>query len=337
MSIPYMGSKKKSANKIYSTIHKLNPDGKVLLDLFCGGFAISEKFMCKGWNVIANDKNKYVIALLQKVLFEGLPENIITKFITREIFFDIKSNPQNYNDWYVGYVQCCWSFGNNQMDYIFGKDVEGTKLAGHELVVNCNAELIRGLISDNAISRVLSKLDRISRRMELMTCVNERKFELERLERLQRLQRLEQLEQLERLQRLQQLEQLQRLQRLEQLEQLQRLQQLELYSINYNEVSIPEGAVIYCDPPYKGTAEYKEGSFNHAEFWEWCRQQSKTHKIYISEYNAPPDFMPVLVFEQRSTLSATSNNTATLEKLFAPISQDNYEFKHFKQIELYNL
>ena len=320
MPIPYMGSKRKSANKIFSTIHKLNPDGKVLVDLFCGGFAISEKFMCKGWSVIANDKNKYVVALLRKVLFEGISEEIVTKFVTREMFFDIAKNPQNYEDWYVGYVQCVWSFGNNQSTYIFGKNVESIKHAGHELVVNCNSELIKGFITDNAINRVLSKPDRISRRMELKSCVNERKFELEQLEQLERLE---------------QLEQLQRLQQLERLQQLQQLQRLQLYSLNYYDVYIPDGAIIYCDPPYEGTSKYAEGNFNCSDFWEWCRKISKTHKIYISEYNAPPDFVPVLVFEQRSTLCAKSNSTATIEKLFAPIGQDNYEFKHFKQKELW--
>jgi site-specific DNA-adenine methylase len=320
-----MGSKRKSANKIYSTIHKLNPNSKLLIDLFCGGFAISEKFMCKGWNVIANDKNKYVIALLRKVLFEGLPEEIITNFVTREMFFDISEKPNNYEPWYIGYVQCVWSFGNNQRDYIFGKNIESIKYAGHELVVNCDPTKMKDLISNDAINKILSKPDRISRRMELMSCINERKFELERLQ---------QLEQLERLQRLQQLEQLERLQQLEQLERLERLQ---LYSLNYNEVSISSDAIVYCDPPYFSTAEYKEDSFNHIEFWEYCRNISKTNKIYISEYNAPNDFIPVLKFEQKSTLQGGTqkHKNQPMECLFAPKGQDNYEFIHFKQQSLF--
>ena len=320
-----MGSKRKSANKIYSTIHKLNPNGKLLVDLFCGGFAISEKFICKGWNVIANDKNKYVIALLQKVLLEGLPEDVVTKFVSREIFFDIAANPNNCEDWYVGYVQCVWSFGNNQRNYLFGRAVEPIKYAGHELVVNCNSDLIRGFISEEAISHILSKLDRISRRLELMACVSERKFELERLQQLEQLQQLE---------RLQQLEQLEQLERLEQLEQLERL---ELYSLNYNEVTIPDSAIIYCDPPYIGRAQYKEGGFNHDYFWDWVREKSKTNKIYVSEYNAPNDFVSVLKFEQKSTLQGGNqkHKNQPIENLFTPIGQDNIEFKHFKQQSLF--
>ena len=311
LSVPYMGSKRKSANKIYSTIKRLNPDANVLCDLFCGGFAIGAKFMNKGWTVIANDKNKYIVALLQKVLFEGLPEDIVTKFVTREMFFDIsRDNSDNYEDWYVGYVQCVWSFGNNQRDYIFGKNIEAIKRAGHELVINCNSDLIIEIIGKDAVDKVLSHNNRISRRFQLMKCICDRKFELEQLEQLQRI---------------------------EQLERLERLQQLELHSLNYNEVTIPHGSIVYCDPPYAGTAEYKEGSFNHAEFWEWCRKISKTNKIYISEYSAPPDFVPVITFEQKSTLQGGTqkHNNQPKERLFVPIGQEGIVSENYKQQQLF--
>ena len=103
------------------------------------------------------------------------------------------------------------------------------------------------------------------------------------------------------------------------LESLERLQSLEIYCGNYNDVVIPEGAIIYCDPPYKGTAEYSEGGFNHEDFWEWVRMISKTHKIYISEYQAPEDFVPLINFHQKSSLqggSQTHNNQPS-ENVFA--------------------
>ena len=79
MPVPYMGSKRVSSGKIYQTIKNFNPDANILVDLFCGGFAISEYFYKNGWSIIANDKNKYVIALLKKIIFEGLDEKIILK------------------------------------------------------------------------------------------------------------------------------------------------------------------------------------------------------------------------------------------------------------------
>jgi site-specific DNA-adenine methylase len=41
MPIPYMGSKRKSAQKIYQTIINFNPVKGTIVDLFCGGFAIT--------------------------------------------------------------------------------------------------------------------------------------------------------------------------------------------------------------------------------------------------------------------------------------------------------
>ena len=77
---------------------------------------------------------------------------------------------------------------------------------------------------------------------------------------------------------------------------------MDFYSKSYNEIEIPKDAIIYCDPPYAGTAEYKEGGFNHKEFWDWVRKISKTNKVYISEYTAPCDFKTILEFSQKSTL-----------------------------------
>ena len=304
LSIPYMGSKRKSANKIYSTIHKLNPSANVLCDLFCGGFAIGAKFVTKGWTVIANDKNKYVVALLRKVLFEGLPEDKCLVFVTRSMFVDIMNNPSNYEDWYVGYVQCVWSFGNNQRCYIFGKNVEAIKYAGHKIVIDKDPSDLIGILPQKYIDGILKQSDWHKRRIALVKVANamkNRKLELERLERLEQ------------------------------------LQQLELYSKSYDEIEIPEGAIIYCDPPYAGTSEYKEGSFNHIEFWEWCRKISKTNKIYISEYSAPADFAPVLEFEQKSTLQGGTqkHSNQPTEKLFAPIGQDNFKFSHYYKQTLF--
>ena len=306
MPIPYMGSKRKSAQKIYQTIKNFNPNSKTIIDLFCGGFAIGELFYKNGFNVIANDKNKYVTALLDQTINKGLNEQKCLEFITRAKFEDVLKNSNNYEDWYVGYVMCIWSFGNNQKNYIFGKETEPYKRAGHELVINKNPKLLKQLlpnIPQKYIDGILKQTDWHKRRIALGKVAKVLKS------RILELQQLQQLQQLERLQRLQRLEQ---------------LQQLEIYNKSYNEVEIPKDAIIYCDPPYQGTAEYKEGSFNHKEFWEWVRQISKTNKIYISEYNAPDDFEVLLSFSQKSTLQGgvQKHNNQPDEKLFIPSGQE---------------
>ena len=126
-------------------------------------------------------------------------------------------------------------------------------------------------------------------------------------ELLQRLERLECLESLERLERLQSLESLERLER------LQSLESLEIFTGDYRAVKIPDNAVVYCDIPYKGTAEYTAGAFDHAAFYEWAL--SRPFQVYVSEYSCPEGFTSVYEMKHRSILSSSANNCVT-ERLF---------------------
>lgn len=62
---------------------------------------------------------------------------------------------------------------------------------------------------------------------------------------------------------------------------------------DYKDVVIPDGSVVYCDPPYYGTTRYATnvlGKFNNKEFWEYMRQISKNNTVLISEFVGPDDF-----------------------------------------------
>ena len=122
--------------------------------------------------------------------------------------------------------------------------------------------------------------------------------QLQRLQQIQQLQRLGQLEQLERLQQLErlgQLGQLEHLQRLERLQQLQRLDLITHTNLDYAEVKIstpPQDTIIYADPPYANTSEYKlcGNSFDYERFYQWCIDKAKKgYYVFISEYNMPQD------------------------------------------------
>lgn len=284
-----MGSKRKSAGKIYQTIKNFNPHADILVDLFCGGFAISEYFLKNGYKIIANDKNKYVIELIKKVIKDGLPEQVFD-FIPREKFYDIKKNPKNYDDWFVGFSICIYSFGNQQQYYLFKKNVEKYKKAGHEFVMNKNAELLEtiGVKIPKKIKEKFNKIEKWQKRR--MAFIKIHRIIFPKIRELQELQQLESL------------------QRLEQLQQLE--QKVSFSSEDYRKIKIPVGAIVYCDPPYQGTKEYMEKGFQHDVFWDWVRKKSKTNKLYVSEYEAPEDFKKVLEFEQKSTLcQGTAKNT----------------------------
>ena len=84
----------------------------------------------------------------------------------------------------------------------------------------------------------------------------------------------------------------------------------------YSELEIPDESIIYCDPPYAGATKYKDG-FNHAVFWQWCRDMSdKGHQIFISEYHAPDDFECLWSKEINSSLTKDTGSKKGIEKLF---------------------
>lgn len=100
------------------------------------------------------------------------------------------------------------------------------------------------------------------------------------------------------------------------------LQSVEFLHSSIFDLYLPKNSIIYCDPPYAGTTKYKD-DFNHDLFWQWCRDKtSKGHKIFISEYNAPDDFVCVWSQELNVTVSKGAQKKA-LEKLFIHESQVN--------------
>lgn len=75
-------------------------------------------------------------------------------------------------------------------------------------------------------------------------------------------------------------------------------------------------SVIYCDPPYENTKGYETSKdFNHEEFWNFVRKWSENHYVFVSEENAPDDFIPIWQKEVSRSIKATDKSIST-EKLF---------------------
>lgn len=86
---------------------------------------------------------------------------------------------------------------------------------------------------------------------------------------------------------------------------------------DYKAVEIPENAIVYADPPYSNTTGYGSKKFNSDEFWEYMREISKTHDVYISEQTAPEDFECIWEKLFTRTLDRNkSNQFVVTEKLF---------------------
>ena len=129
--------------------------------------------------------------------------------------------------------------------------------------------------------------------------------------------------------------QLQILQSLGRLERLQRLESLERLTLSvgsYKNVKIEPDSVIYCDIPYRGTAEYI-GGFNHDEFYSWCEQQ--TELVIISEYDMPRDRFVCIAEKEKPVLLSGGTSGKATERLFVPKHQiDLYDFKKMDMDQL---
>ena len=118
---------------------------------------------------------------------------------------------------------------------------------------------------------------------------------------------------LQRLQRLQSLESLQRLQSLQSLEKYKN--NLTVYRKNYRDVTIPDNAVAYADPPYKGTDQtgYK-CDFDYAAFEKWLNEVP--FMVIVSEYDAPAGCVEIASIKKQSTLAQGNKGGTNTEKLF---------------------
>lgn len=90
---------------------------------------------------------------------------------------------------------------------------------------------------------------------------------------------------------------LQVLNRLRKLKDCVDLAKVEFAQMDYTDYEFREGDVVYCDPPYRNTENYRhtKQKFDHDEFWDWVR--TRDYPVYVSEYNAPDDF--VSIFEKQ--------------------------------------
>jgi hypothetical protein len=186
------------------------------------------------------------------------------------------------------YIKIIWSFGNNGKDYLFGKEIEAEKRSMHQAVVF--DEFDDWFIKTFKITKWPNGFTITEKRLHLKLLLKN----LKRID-LQQLQRLQQLQQLERLQ------------------QLQQLQRLNLTNLDYRDVVIKENSVIYCDIPYKGTADY--GSvFDHNLFFDWAASQA--FPLFISEYEVKDDRFHLLKEISHRTTFSLGHNDKVKERLY---------------------
>lgn len=358
--LPYKGSK----NKLAERIVRLLPKRTHLVDLFCGGCAVSHAALLMGKyeHIHINDINWMCPTLFIDAL--NGKYNDESRWISREDFFRLKDTDP--------YVAVVWSFGNNLRDYLYSREIEPLKKAIHYAMFFSDYSLGKELGHD------LSFIDPIQDLQQRYLAVKHYfsklgHFQQESYERGGENQRLQSVEAMERLNtNLQNWGGKNDLRRLESMERSSTLRNCNTWNVStecrnskkkskrgalqlratkhsciacntengstvcpdirgqilpitssvldYEEVSIPEDSVIYCDIPYEDTNVYnKAEGFDYERFYQWCERQ--TQPVFISSYQMPTDrFDCVEEFTHRSTLSATANNLVT-ERIYVPKHQ----------------
>lgn len=212
--LPYKGSKSTIAEWVISHL----PKADTLVDAFAGGCALTHAAMLsKKFNrIIAND-----ITDAPKLFIDacnGLYKDE-KRWVSRECFEATKDNDP--------FVRLIWSFGNNQKNYIYAKDIEERKHAIHNAVHDRKTAQLSaiGLIDrDDAepLEKRLESVDDTMQRYQLVkrTIIKHSKNIDARCETLERTARLQHLES------------------------TARLQHFEITQKDYRELEIPKGNTI---------------------------------------------------------------------------------------------
>ena len=326
--LPYTGSKSRIAHWVIDNL----PSGRVLIDAFAGGCAITHRaLLSQKWQtVIANDINGKYPQLFADAMHGQYRDE--KRWISREDFERLKSKD--------AFVACCWSFGNNTRTYMYSQAIEPYKRALHYAIVFDDFAPMQELMPEvaqavhdalqgqnNLHDRRITARNVIVKTLKRLTGDNFAHPVIQNNPLYQTIRHtskntpslngLERLQSLERLERLQSLESLERLQSLESLEILERLQ---VTSLSYDEIDIPDGAVVYCDPPYHGCDKrLYDGTakgFEHNAFYDWCVSVSKTNPIFISEYSIEDDRFEIVAEKQKMTSMSSKTAFNVTERLY---------------------
>lgn len=298
--LPYKGSK----NRLAERITRFLPEGEHLIDLFCGGCAVSHAALLRGkWaHVHINDADWRPPTLFKEILEGKYADE--KRWIGREDFFRLKDTDP--------YVACVWSFGNDMRTYMYSSELEPFKRAIHYAVYFGDGAPLRELGHDPSF---LNGIDETRARYSAVR----RYFIGENVPRGQVYENVGRADAVTNIGRLR-LQHMERRQSLPQCETNKATPRLTMSTLDYAEVEIPEGSVVYCDIPYIGTNVYdKKNKFDYERFYQWAESQAAP--IFISSYEMPRDrFDVVAEWAHQSRICATKNYLVQ-ERLFVPKRQ----------------
>lgn len=285
--LPYQGSKRRIAKTLVALIKTNFKESLPIYDLFGGGGSVFMECLYQGLDCFYNDVDELTCETLKLVL--TMNKDKIAKIpVSREKFLEIKGKDKLTR---VDNLRLIInSFGNNKTDYVYSKDVSGTKYY-----------LVKSILENNPLEEALNyrKTKEYKEKESLLDNVW--------LQQTQVLQRLAQIEQIE---------------RLKQVSFCNNLNYTceRILNKSYKDYSDLKGCILYCDPPYENTNQQGyTGVFNSKEFYDWCVEMAKNNIVLVSSYKInDPRFELAFVFDNvRSNMQANGKQTKdTTEKIY---------------------
>lgn len=342
----YTGSKSRLLHYIDYIIER-HPNKKYFIDLFTGGFAVSDYILTtrKSVKVIANDINKGLMDLYKKCFVEkeGIKEikDIAFKFIGKDKFKEITDKESSYEDWYKVFTRLIWAFGSSIGKNIYAYNgvreelmrevytlLETNNVKPLEEFINKNKkEQYKDYITINIPKRLLDidyKKQPFIKQSGVFTIV--KKVVDKVLEEYSGSEL--QMDAFTRLGAFFKILEKGFVATYDDLDIVNSDKRLHLYNYSYDELisklpkKILDNAVIYCDIPYNtetGTYIYSEQGFNYEKFWNWFK--SIDIPCYVSEYSVSgiideKDYQVLKQDEIIVKFTTSETRTYKAEKLF---------------------
>ena len=288
--MPYKGSK----NSIAAEIISILPPAKHFYDIFGGGGAMTHAAALSGkYQYIHYNELNPLICKGFKMAINGEFKNE-RRWISREYFNAHKGDDP--------YVAICWSFGNDLRSYLYSKELEPIKKAVHYARVYNSYCLLHELgIAEPSRAEPSraepSRAEHIARSIRLRE-IGEVPGDGIRLQNIE-------------------------MQNIESRNRLQTLQELTgnniiITSGDYRDLEFESDAVIYADPPYRGTNQYG-AEFDSDAFIAWAEEQKPP--VYVSEADYI-DRWDIVWSKQKQELMRVGVNKKRTEILYKVVKNE---------------
>lgn len=284
--MPYRGSKNSIAEWVVSQL----PPAENFYDLFCGGCAVTHAAILSGKykNFYLNDLNPMFPQAFMDCLKGKFKDE--DRWISHDEFMRLRDS-----DFYAA---CCFSFGNNCESYAYSYQIEPIKKAMHHAIIFRDYSLMDALgVNLHTIDCIPTKQERYNAVKNILS-ESYRHLPKQYYKALMRLQFMESLE------------------RITMLNGLYNTDNLHCSNVSYEQVTIKPNSVIYCDPPYRGTRNYRVvGKFDNNRFLTWASAQKG---VYISAYGISDNRFSLVSEMEKVSLFRSFNGTrnSNVERLY---------------------